>query len=711
MRRLLLVLAAAAACSKSNDPTASEESAFVAEYDGGNLPFPSDQWRRPDGTIDVPLAALSRYVPNERGAGYIREAFARTYGFGVYGGAIFAVTGKADRKTLKDSAVIVDLDANALVESQVAFNDDSVFGEEETKPAIVVRTARGVVLPEGHRVAVLLTDAIKSTTGAPLRRSVAFDAFVKSPAAWLNSALTKVPTGATVVAATMYTTGKVTEDTLIARDVIRALPAPTLKWDDVAPVSAVKFGEGPGYTATLDALLGTPRKIGDVDDPDFARSNTGVAHDALGALGVATFEAPSFLIDAGSFSDPNHGTFYRAAGKPAVFPGKPTARIWVTFTVPRAPPPAAGYPVLVFQHGLGGQRRDMMAIANVAARRGYAVAAIEAVLLATRSLDARARGDKKNDVARSGSTYLGPDGFIDQDESSLGGASGSTDLFGGLFRQAAMRDQFRQSVLDHVTLLHLLESSPSLEALMPGAKIDGTKVAYMGSSLGGIIGTMVAGIEPNHRAYILNVPGAGVFGELAPNSPRISGLLTGAAALFFGLRRAQTPTHHPLAQIMQHLFDGGDPIAYAGLATTRNVLVIECLRDEILSNQSTEALARAMGIPVVKPHGPLYAPLTEVDGPAVIDVPKKGHTAAMIQLFPAEHGQELFVKTGKREYSVAEPTYGDPQTEIFARLPKPVTFDHPYLELHEATFSFIDDAFAGKTPTLRWSLAPAPVRD
>lgn len=710
MRRPVAVLALLAACSKSTEePVASEP--FVAEYDDANLPFPSDQWRRPDGTIDAPLSVLNRYVLNERGAGYLRDAFARSYGFGVYGGAIFPVTGKPDRETLRDAAVVVDLDADAVVESQVAYNDDSVFGEEDTRPAVVVRTARGVVLPEGHRIAVLVTDKIKSKAGTPLLRSPAFDAFMRTPAVWMSAALKKLPPNASVVVATMYTTGKVTEDTRLARDVIRALPPPTLKWDDVAPVAAVKFGDGPGYTATLDALLGAPHKLGEVDDPDFARSNTGVAHDALGAMGVATFDAPSFLIDAGSFSDPNHGTFYRAAGKPAVFPGKPTARIWVTFTVPKAPPPPAGYPVLVFQHGLGGQRRDMMAIANVAARRGYAVAAIEAVLLATRSLDANARGDKKNDVARSGSTYVGPDGYIDQDETSLGGASGSTDLFGGLFRQAAMRDQFRQSVLDHVTLLHLLESSPSLESLMPGAKIDGTKIAYMGSSLGGILGTMLAGVEPNHRAYILNVPGGGVFGELAPNSPRISGLLTGAGALFFGLRRAQIPPHHPLAQMMQHLFDGGDPIAYARLASERNVLVIECLRDEILSNQSTEALARAMGIPVVTPHGPLYAPLAEVAGPAVIDVPKKGHTAAMIQLFPAEHGQELFVKTGKREYSVADPAYGDPQTEIFARLPKPVTFDHPYLELHEASFSFIDDAFAGKTPTLRWAIAPAPVKD
>jgi hypothetical protein len=366
--------------------------------------------------------------------------------------------------------------------------------------------------------------------------------------------------------------------------------------------------------------------------------------------------------------------------------------------------------VLVFQHGLGGQRRDMMAIANTAARRGYAVAAIEAVLLATRSLDANARGDKKSEVARSGSTYTGPDGFIDQADDAIG-ASGSTDLFGGLFRQAAMRDQFRQSVLDHITLLHLLQSSPSLDPLMAGAKIDGTRVAYMGSSLGGILGSMIAGIEPGHSAYILNVPGAGVFGELAPNSPMISGLLTGAAALFFGLRKAQTPPHHPLSQIMQHLFDGGDPIAYVGSASPRNIVVIECLRDEILSNQSTEALARAMGIPVVTPRGPLYAPLAEVAGPNVIDVPTKGNTAAMIQLFPAEHGQELFFKTGKRQYSVAEPKFGDPQADIFTRLPAPVTFDHPYLELQESVFGFIDDAFAAKTPTLRWSHAPAPVRD
>jgi len=754
---LFVLTALASACSsKSTD----EPPTFVARFDLPSsgvpevlqVPFPSDLWRAADGTIALPKG-VEHILPGDKGVKFIVEAYARTRGWGVYSGAFFALDssikegpdvsklpkGDANDCTSKDSPVFVfDVDAGVALECRAAYSNDEPFGEDSTTPVLSVSTARGVVHRENHRIAVLLTSGVVSKSGVPLSASAKF-ASVRDGArttdaerlygSAIDAAAAKIGFDKSrVVSAAVYTTGKLGDDLRHAREVGRATPVPALKWskDDVAPVTNARFTATDPlpaeWTASLDALFGKPNKLpsGD-DDPDWGSTNPGVAHDAIGSIAVATFDAPAFLIDAGDYIDANHGTLYRdASGQVAINPKKPTLKVWVTFVVPKAPAPPEGYPVVVFQHGLGGQRADAFQIANSLAHKGWATAAIEPLLQGTRGLDANARGDTKNDFNRPTSTYAGPDGFSDR--SKDGSNVSPTDLFGGLFRVASMRDQLRQSVLDHTTLVRLLRSSPSLDGLAQGGvtpKLDGRKVAYMGDSLGGILGALTSGIEPEHRAYILNVPGAAILTEMAPNAPELSGLLTGAAALFFGLGRAQVSPHHPLAIMMQHVLDGGDPIHVARTAflepdpkTPRNVVVFEALHDEIMSNQATEALARAMGARLIAPHGPTLATFTDADGASgVHDVPTAGATGVLVHLSPAQHGWDLFTKRGKRNYSAVPPVFDDPTHEVFAKLEKTIEFDNPYLEAQALALQFIDDAFAGKVPTVKWTKVPAPVTD
>ncbi|GAC1363402.1 MAG: hypothetical protein NVSMB47_15190 [Polyangiales bacterium] len=537
-----------------------------------------------------------------------------------------------------------------------------------------------------------------------------------------------------IVAAAVYTVGHVTDELRQARELARATPMPTLKWAeaDVAPVKPARFtAETPlpaGWTATLDDWLGAPTKLttgerAGHDDPDWG-SSVAIAHDAIGSVGTASFEAPSFLIDEVEYGSPNHGTFFHdAAGKVTINPTKPTARIWVSFAVPKGAMPAAGWPVVVFQHGMGGQRGDMMSMANTYAEQGWATASIELVLSGTRGATASKRGDTKSDYKRSTAKYEGPDGFTDR--TTDGGNEPPTELFGNLFRVAALRDQFRQGALDHTTLVRLLKSSPTLDGLASGGvapKIDGSKVAYSGDSLGGIHGAIVAGIEPDYRAYVLNVPGGGLFGELVTNAPTVFGLLQGAGSLFFGYSRAQLHPNHPLVQILQHVMDGGDPYGVASTVTqpvaiggntpaARNVVLFEVLADELVSNESTEGLARAMGLPVITPHrNDLLATLKDADGAAgVHDVPTAGSTGALVQVFPATHGSDLYSKHGTRNYAYPTHLFGDPSQEPFPKLVPGVAVDEPYLALQAVTIKFIAESFAGKAPTVGWTTAPAPV--
>ena len=535
----------------------------------------------------------------------------------------------------------------------------------------------------------------------------------------IDAALAKVSADkARIVSAAVYTTGRVTQELRDAREIARATPVPILKWgkDDVAPVAPAKFTATTplpvGWTATLDDYLGVSRKLpSGGDDPDSGQSD-GWAHDAIASMGVASFDAPNFLIASTGYGDPAHGTFFHDGAALAINPAKSTARIWVTFYVPKGPMPASGWPVIVFQHGMGGQRGEAIVMANSIAKRGWATASIDLVLAGTRGASAVARGDDTSDYKRNGAKYSGPDGFTDRN--SEGANEAPNDLFGNLFRLAALRDQFRQSAIDHTTLLRLLKSSPTLDGLAEGAdvpKIDGRKVAFIGDSLGAIVGSLVAGIEPDHSAYILNVAGGALLSELAANSPTIYSLLNGSAALNFGFVGVRMPPWHPLVQLMQHVVDGGDPIAVASTATApprpRNILLLEVLGDELVSNQATDALARAMGIPVNKPHLGLLADLKEVDGAAATGVPGPSSTAMMIQISPAEHGHDLFARHGKRIYDKNRPQW---DADVpFPKLAKKVEFENPYLELQALVHGFIGEAFDGKVPTVTWTTQPAPL--
>jgi hypothetical protein len=731
-----------------------------------DVPFPSDLNVAADGTIhyDYDLTGsapkgLNKIFPSGKGAQFAAESLAYTRGFGVYGGAIFQLdngapdpanlpTGQAGGCAGANAPVVyVDLDAGKPVDCQANWNDDSAAGQGDTIPLLTVRTARGIVLPEGHKIAILLTSAIasKGTALSPTAQFAALRDGTRGSAAEqaYGTAIDKAVTiggvdKKKIVSAAVYTTGKVTEELRQARELARAGAVPTLKWGaaDVAPVQPAKFtSETPlpaGWTASLDDLMGKSSQltIGGklVDDPNWGSENPGIPHDAIASMGVASFDAPSFLVygPGKDFGVPQNGTWYHGAdGKLAINPAAPTAKIWVTFVVPKGTMPAAGWPTVVYQHGMAGQRGDCLTFANSLARQGWAVASIEVIEHGTRGDDSAARGDKKSDYERSTSTYHGPDGFTDK--TSDGGNFPPNQLFGSLYRIAGMRDQFRQSAIDHTTLRRVLGASPTLDGLASGGvtpKIDGAKVAYFGDSLGGIIGALTAGIEPDHAGYMLDVPGGAVFTEVGPGAPKIYVLLKAAASLFYGFDRAQLPPWHPVLQIFQHVMDGGDPIAVAGTvmspipigATTpkpRNVMFIEVLADELVSNNATEALARAMGLPMAKPHGPTpRAPLVEVDGATgVHDVPKTGVTGVVVQMYPAEHGSNLFNKTGTRSYSMDGPDFSDLRLDPFPKLADDLRFTQDYLGAQAAALGFLGDALAGKVPTVTWTKGPDPVTD
>src|SRR5690606_88878 len=117
----------------------------------------------------------------------------------------------------------------------------------------------------------------------------------------------------------------------------------------------------------LDALLGTPSDPvpgGDVEG--------GVAHDHIGWVIDGTFESPELSSPAPGV----HGRWMRDASGGLVV--KRRERVWFTLALPsRVDLASEPVPVVIFQHGLGGERGNVFAVADTLCAAGFAVAAID----------------------------------------------------------------------------------------------------------------------------------------------------------------------------------------------------------------------------------------------------------------------------------------------------------------------------------------------
>src|SRR4029077_20167997 len=116
---------------------------------------------------------------------------------------------------------------------------------------------------------------------------------------------------------------------------------------------------------------------------------------------------------------------------------------------------------------------------NELARAGFAMLAIDDV-------DHGARGGIKDVKNTFPGSYQGPDGIPDS-------ATFPITFFPGFSDFVAMRDNFRQTVLDETSLVRLIQSSKldlsPLAAAAGGAtpRLDPARIYWSGGSLGGIM--------------------------------------------------------------------------------------------------------------------------------------------------------------------------------------------------------------------------------
>jgi len=192
------------------------------------------------------------------------------------------------------------------------------------------------------------------------------------------------------------------------------------------------------------------------------------------------------------------------------------------------------YPCLIIMHGYGGDKNGLQMLAPAFAARG----------IATFAIDAEYHGDRK----QPGSDILGA----------------------YIYRN---RDALRQTVIDLRRAIDFLQSR---------REIDAKRIGYIGLSMGGILGGILAGVDERVQAPILIVAG-GDWGYLFAKSQHPA-----AAQL-----RQKQPELFNNPQKVNEVLGPVDPVNWVGRISPRPLLMINGKDDQIVPKECTERLFAA----------------------------------------------------------------------------------------------------------------------
>jgi hypothetical protein len=639
----------------------------------GTLPFPNDLYfdqGKPgdgDGTLlnTGATIGLSVDVVRENSASF-EDAFDLLDGFGTTTAIFFFLDGPIDVASLPSSPVL----SPALT--------DAVFCADAATAAPVPIALRFDVDTRIPNVLAVLPLpgrplAAKSAYTCVVRRSVTGGGDPVEPSADWTSVRDGASTnpdadalydpvvttlgGAGVAASdiagmTVFTTGATVDDLVAIHDtILPALPVPTAN-----------------FTSRPELVFDTPAElvalVGSSPHSNIATIATGFyesprfqTHDPDGDGFLGDLPNPAGFITCLVTCETTDERFtHDVSGLPVVLD---TPEIPFTVVIPNGTPPPGGWPVIIQQHGLGGQRDTVLAFGDGDAAAGFASIGIDAAQHGYRYLDCGPSAPCPQDVKNFVGGTAVPDGFIDNDFNlgpglGLGFLSVNLGFFQAFHNFLGIRDNFRQTYADLISLVRLLQGH-SIDAAL-GAPLDSSRIFYMGHSLGGLMGSGFVPIEADLSASLLNATGGGLTSQLFINSSigaGAQGLVTG----ILGLDPANVVDQFALQpNLTQMIIDPADGINSASLLLNpvsggpRNVIQVEDFGDQVVPNQANEVLAVAGGLPIFDPfvqnlhQNPFTLAVTPTHG--TIEGNIAGVTAALLQNGPATHAASLSTGPG-----------------------------------------------------------------
>ncbi|MEM7674545.1 MAG: hypothetical protein AAF449_00930, partial [Myxococcota bacterium] len=293
--------------------------------------------------------------------------------------------------------------------------------------------------------------------------------------------------------------------------------------------------------------------------------------------------------------------------------------VWLV--TPSTPPGEDGYPVVIFQHGLGRSKDDGFQMVNTLAAAGWA----------TVMLDLPIHGDRASDLTTNTQTPIGfveipcetpinPDDVMCDPQTGMctGGCDGVQDSSGTGFLSAntsANRDNLRQATLDHLALSRAIQQASADGGAW--SQLNPDRVAYVGQSLGGITGAnSLAFFDDSVRTAVLNVAGGDLIQILLTSIVAVPLRAQLNALGFCDYIQAGnpasgcqlTPDFVNFVALADWTQQASDPIYTAPAVGENfgfeNILMQVAIPDPVVPNPLSEALATRYGFQLDDDTGP-----------------------------------------------------------------------------------------------------------
>jgi pimeloyl-ACP methyl ester carboxylesterase len=524
---IIALLGLASACAEpTHEPVEppSTTSVRFAIADGvplafGDVPFPSDLYRDDDGRIA--LGAFPNPIADGPMFAELRAELGGRTGFCTSCAITFTIDGElledtiprsaepGTIATLDDSIALVDVDPDSPELGQ------SIPLRVQFEPALgrlSVRPARGAVLHGSRRYAAVLTTALRGADDLPLaaapdfaatRDGDASDPVLERASTAIEPALAALEElgldRESIVGLASFTTEDPGADIRSIRAALHASAAP------VAIVDRVWTG------AEIDELLGTVATPGAGIDREPAAGTEGtsaISHETTAMVVSGRFAAPRFVAGAGT----DVGALARDEQ------GRPTATgtddVPFVLVIPHDVD-LRSLPVVISHHGFNASRTTGFALSDTAGAAGFAVLAIDAYQHGARA----ATADDRLHAMRGTD---GPDGFAEASTLDVSmrvfglvGVPTEQKLYPGY--PLAAFEQFAADAMSTVRFVRegdlsaLRTAAPELADLA----FDPDRIAYVGNSMGAVVGTAVVVAEPDVHAFVLDVMPGSIVETLA----------------------------------------------------------------------------------------------------------------------------------------------------------------------------------------------------
>jgi len=495
-----------------NPSTAVQALFDVTTVDDG--PFPSDYFTVEDQEqntglrVNLPLPDCAVYVSDCQDV----EALNRLDGFNMRVRLSIPFSGAIDVTSVTRKTVfLIPLGEGAKMQER----EERPIGINQIVWDPVTHTLHAIadeLLDQHTRYTLLVTRGVRDPSGAAIEASEMFRRFRQTVREPYRQALLEAIQASRRVgvreddlaAVSVFTTQSFSHVMERIRDAVQAAPAP-----------AIDFAVGPGRAravfsvsslenVTFNAQTGasgalTPRPLANF----IVNMNT--IPGAVASVAFGRFRALDFTRHPSGHIAP-------IATRTGTLAPTGAVDVGVTVWLPSGPRPAAGWPVEICAHGSAGNKNACVSQSSIAASRGIAVIAINAMghgngPLSTMAL--RLTDGTTVTAAAPGSGYDADDnGTIDEWEPrfaprphAVWGTSGTVAETAGM----------------HLQLVRALQAGIDVDG--DGAvDLDAARIYLMGHSLGVAWGEMVFAYAPAIRAAAF-VAGGGTLAYLRPLSP------------------------------------------------------------------------------------------------------------------------------------------------------------------------------------------------